>query len=111
MPGYSRAIAAASSSTTPSPHSALAILLLMYSPSSQYKPTSSALTAWYARRLAASMSARTSPNCPMGASADDCRRGAAFFSPRLFLDFLGDCLVIVGARALSPAYRPRGHEV
>jgi hypothetical protein len=35
MPGYSRAIVAASSSTTPSPHSALAIFLLMYAPSSQ----------------------------------------------------------------------------
>ena len=49
-----------SSSTTPSPHSALAIFLLMYSPSCQYSETSSELTASYARPRAASTSATTS---------------------------------------------------
>lgn len=40
----------------------------MYWPSSQYRSTSSVLIAWYARRRAASMSARTSSNLCTGAS-------------------------------------------
>src|SRR5262245_43914717 len=59
-PRYRRASTLASSSTTPSPHSALAIFLLMYSPSCQYSETSSELTASYARPRAASTSATTS---------------------------------------------------
>jgi hypothetical protein len=69
-------MAAASSSTTPSPHSADAILLLTYSPSCQYNLTSSTFTAWYARRRAASISARTSSNFRAGSSVVDRRLAA-----------------------------------
>lgn len=92
MPGYSRAIAAASSSTTPSPHSADAIFWLMYLPSSQYSSTSSVLIAWYARRRAASISARTSSNLRTAVSVTVRRDGAR---PGVFAAFarvLRDCV-------------------
>src|SRR3954470_1797016 len=90
MPGYWRAIVAASSSTTPSPHSADAIFLLMYAPSSQYRPTSSELMAWYARRRAASISARTSSNFGAAARVVGRRCSATTIGVPAFAEVLRD---------------------
>src|ERR1041384_749089 len=100
MPGYRSAIVAANSSTTPSPHSADAIFLLMYLPSSQYRSTSSVLIAWYARRRAASISARTSSNLRPGASVVVRRDGATAGCFAAFAGILRDIVTeLAGSRS------------
>ena len=57
-----------------------AIFLLMYSPSCQYKLTSSAFTAWYAHRRAVSINARTG-GCGSRGNAAEPAAVSHHFSP------------------------------